>query len=410
MAVTDPGSKMQKVAEGDTFGDVFFGDKTIGGRYSVLSNFGMVPAAAMGLDLKAFTEATAADGALVRERGRRRRPIRGPSWGSSWVRRAKVGRDKVTIFRFAGVGGCRALGWSSCSRRARVRSARVSCPLMVSRSGRLGVYGDDRVFAYLKLAGESGLDAQVAALEAAGQPVVRIEVGSAMQVGQVFFLWEFATAVAGSVIGINPFDQPDVEASKIETQKLMDTVSASGSLPAETPFASGGGIKLFADNKNANALGSDVAAALKAQFDRVEPGDYVALLAYVERDAAAIKALTALRTMIRDKKHVATCVGFGPRFLHSTGQVYKGGPNSGVVLQITADHPEDLAVPGETYGFATVIGRAGAGRLRCVGGAWAASGSGASRVGRGGRAESADGDGRSGALATGIPSGWGRSC
>ena len=353
VAVTDPGSKMQKVAEGDKFGDVFFGDKTIGGRYSVLSNFGMVPAAAMGLDLKAFIDATQL---MVRSCATGTPPAANPGAKLGFIlgEAAKVGRDKVTIFASPGLADVGA--WlEQLLAESTGKIGRGIVPVDGEPIGAPGVYGDDRVFAYLKLAGETGLDAQVAALEAAGQPVVRIEVGSPMQVGQIFFLWEFATAVAGAVIGIDPFDQPDVEASKIETQKLMDAFSASGSLPAETPFAEGHGVKLFGDKQTAAALGPDVSAAINAQMGRVGPGDYVALLAYVERDAAAIEALTKLRTVIRDKKHVATCVGFGPRFLHSTGQTYKGGPNSGVVLQITADHPDDLAVPGEKYTFGTVI-------------------------------------------------------
>jgi transaldolase/glucose-6-phosphate isomerase len=221
--------------------------------------------------------------------------------------------------------------------------------------GSPAVYGQDRLFAYLRLEGDTTNDAAVSALEAAGQPVVRVEVGKPMQVGQVFYLWEFATAVAGSVIGINPFDQPDVEASKVETRKLTDAYNQSGSLPGEQAFSTGDGIKLFADAKNAKALGGgSVEAAIKAQLDRVGPGDYVALLAYIDRTPAAIAALTRLRARIRDAKHVATAVGFGPRFLHSTGQTYKGGPNSGVVLQITADDAKDLPVPGEKYTFGVV--------------------------------------------------------
>ncbi len=353
VAVTDPGSKMQAVAEGDTFGDVFFGDKTIGGRYSVLSNFGMVPAAAMGLDLKAFTEATAL---MVRSCAAGTPPAANPGAKLGFImgEAAKAGRDKLTIFASPGLADVGA--WlEQLVAESTGKIGKGIVPVDGEPIGAPGVYGQDRMFAYLKLAGDKGPDAEVAALEAAGQPVVTIEVATPMQVGQVFFLWEFATAVAGSVLGIDPFDQPDVEASKIETKKLMDAYSASGSLPGETPFAEGDGVKLFADAANAKALGSSVAAAIKAQFDRVGPGDYVALLAYVDRTPAAIAALTSLRAMIRDKKHVATCVGFGPRFLHSTGQAYKGGPNSGVVLQITAEHPDDLPVPGESYSFGTVL-------------------------------------------------------
>ena len=158
-----------------------------------------------------------------------------------------------------------------------------------------------------------------------------------------------------SVIGIDPFDQPDVEASKIETRKLTDAYNAEGTLPPEAPFLQEDGIALFTDPANQQALGSGgLDAVIRAHLARAEAGDYVAILAYIQRDEADIAALQAMRTEIRDKKKVATCVGFGPRFLHSTGQTYKGGPNSGVFLQVTADDAADLAVPNERYSFSTV--------------------------------------------------------
>ena len=352
VAVTDPGSKMQQVAEADGFRHIFFGDKTIGGRYSVLSNFGMVPAAAMGLDLAAFLDATAL---MVRSCAAGTPPSQNPGLqlGLAMGEAAKAGHDKLTIFGSPGLSDVGA--WlEQLVAESTGKIGRGIVPVDGEPIAKPEVYGKDRLFAYLKLAGETALDAQIAALEAAGHPVVRLDIAKPMQVGQVFYVWEFATAVAGSVIGINPFDQPDVEASKIETRKLTDAYAKTGSLPPEQPFATSDGMKLFADDKNAGALGHDVKAAIKAQFDRVHPGDYVALLAYIDRSAAAIEALTKLRTAIRDKKRVATCVGFGPRFLHSTGQAYKGGPNSGVVLQITADDANDLPVPGEKYSFGTV--------------------------------------------------------
>ena len=176
-----------------------------------------------------------------------------------------------------------------------------------------------------------------------------------MEIAQQFFLWEFAIAVAGSQIGINAFNQPDVEASKIKTRELTDEYSKAGSLPAETPFASFDGVKLFADPANAAALhGNSLVDVLQAHFARIKPGDYAGLLAYIERDPATIAKLDELRLMVRDACHVAVTAEFGPRFLHSTGQAYKGGPNSGVFLQITADDAADLQVPGERYSFSVV--------------------------------------------------------
>jgi transaldolase / glucose-6-phosphate isomerase len=224
------------------------------------------------------------------------------------------------------------------------------------------VYGNDRVFAYVRLetAPDKAQDAKVAALEQAGHPVVRIPLGDIYDLGQEFFRWEIATAVAGSVIGINAFNQPDVEASKIATRNLTNEYEKNGSLPPEKPVLEDGDIKLFTDAVNADALakaaGKDksLAGYLRAHIKRVGVGDYFALLAYIQMDAEHETLLQKLRQALRDKKRVATCLEFGPRFLHSTGQAYKGGPNSGVFLQVTCDDAADLPVPGQTYTFGVV--------------------------------------------------------
>jgi transaldolase/glucose-6-phosphate isomerase len=186
-------------------------------------------------------------------------------------------------------------------------------------------------------------------LAAAGQPVIRIKLNSAYDLGQEFFRWEIATAVAGSIIGINAFNQPDVEASKIATKKLTTEFEEKGSLPAEKPALVEDGIALFGLT-GAKSLDS----ALLEHLNSLKNGDYFALLAYIQMNEEHEAALQSIRTSVRDKKHVATCLGFGPRFLHSTGQAYKGGPNSGVFLQITADDAEDLQVPGQKYTFGVV--------------------------------------------------------
>jgi hypothetical protein len=218
------------------------------------------------------------------------------------------------------------------------------------------------VFAYLRLesAPDAQQDAKVAALEKANQPVVRISLTDPYDLGQEFFRWEIATAVAGSIIGINAFNQPDVEASKIATRNLTSEYEKTGSLPAEKPILEDKGVKLFTDEKNAaelaKAAGSDksLVGYLKAHFGRMKAGDYFALLGYIQRNEAHEAALQAMRHAVRDKKHVATCLGFGPRFLHSTGQAYKGGPNSGVFLQLTCDDAKDLPVPEQKYTFGVV--------------------------------------------------------
>jgi len=224
------------------------------------------------------------------------------------------------------------------------------------------IYGSDRVFAYIRLESDNDKtsDTKVAALEKAGHPVVRITVADVYDLGQEFFRWEIATAVAGAIIGINPFDQPDVEASKIATRNLTNEVEKTGSLPAETPIVEDRGIKLFTDEKNAGALAKSASGDkslngyLKAHLARIKAGDYFAVLGYIQMNAEHEKSLQAVRHAVRDRRRVATCLGFGPRFLHSTGQAYKGGPNSGVFLQITCDDAADLPVPGQKYTFGVV--------------------------------------------------------
>ena len=352
VAITDPGSKLQGVAEHDGFAHVFAGDPTIGGRYSVLSNFGLVPAAAIGLDLRAFLDSTAL---MVCSCSAGTPPNANPGvqLGALLGVAAKHGIDKLTIIASPGLADAGA--WlEQLIAESTGKQGHGIIPVDGEALGGPDVYGTDRIFAYLRLVTEPEQDAGVAAL-AGAHPVATMTLHSTMQLGQLFFAWEFATAVAGSVIGIDPFNQPDVEASKIETRKLTDAVAATGKLPDETPFLTEDGISLFADPANIDALpDTGLDAVIRAHLARAGAGDYVALLAYIERNPAHIAVLETLRNAIRGHRHVATCVGFGPRFLHSTGQAYKGGPNSGVFLQITTSDPADLPVPGATYTFGTV--------------------------------------------------------
>ncbi|MGZ4833635.1 MAG: bifunctional transaldolase/phosoglucose isomerase, partial [Terriglobales bacterium] len=270
------------------------------------------------------------------------------------------GRDKVTIIASPGISDLGA--WlEQLIAESTGKIGKGLIPVDRERVGKPEVYGKDRVFAYLRLdsAADKQQDAAVEALEKAGQPVVRIAVEQDYSLGEEFFRWEIATAVAGSVIGINPFDQPDVEAAKIATRKLTSEYEQQGSLPAESPLFEGDGIKLYADARNADAIKKSakqqtLAGYLKAHLDRVSAGDYFALLAFIEMNQAHEDALQGIRHNIRDAKKVATCLGFGPRFLHSTGQAYKGGPNTGVFLQITNDDANDLPVPGQKYTFGVV--------------------------------------------------------
>ncbi len=352
VAITDPGSSVEKMARAQGFRRVFHGIPTIGGRYSVLSDFGMVPAAAIGIDIPVFLETVAE---MLRSCTASSPPVENPGviLGAILGVAARHGRDKLTVIASPGVASLGA--WlEQLLAESTGKLGRGIVPIDAEPLGPPAVYGNDRVFAYLRLASDPE-EAAVAALEAAGQPVVRISLSDVMQVGQEFFRWEMATAVAGAIIGINPFDQPDVEAQKIKTRELTAAYEKSGALPAEAPFFTADGIAAYADPANAAALkATNLAGVLKAHLARVGAGDYVALLAYIDRNPAHTKALQAIRQMIRDRTKAATCLGFGPRFLHSTGQAYKGGPNSGVVLQITCEDGTDLAVPGQKYSFGVV--------------------------------------------------------
>ncbi len=355
IAITDPGSKMQQVAEADKFRKIFFGVPSIGGRYSALSNFGMVPAAVMGLDLARFLKNTEE---MVQACGAASAADANPGviLGAILGVAANQGRDKLTIITSPGIFDLGA--WlEQLIAESIGKVGKGIIPVDRERLAKPATYGNDRVFAYLRLASKpnKAQDAAVAALEKAGHPVVRITLPNTHNLGQEFFRWEVATAVAGSIIGINAFNQPDVEASKLETRKLTSQYEATGSLPPEVPFFEASGIKLFADEKNVATLhGPNLADVLKSHILRLGAGDYFAVLGYITMNPANEKALQAIRHAVRDKKKVATVLGFGPRFLHSTGQAYKGGPNSGVFLQITCDDPKDLPVPGQKYTFGIV--------------------------------------------------------
>ena len=359
MAITDPGSKLRQEAEQDRFRKIFLGDPSIGGRYSALSDFGMAPAAAMGIDVAKFLQSGEE---MVRACAPNVAPKNNPGviLGAILGSAHHHGHDKITIVASPDIYDLGA--WlEQLLAESTGKNGEGLIPVDRETLGAPKVYGDDRLFAYLRLDGapDPAQDAAIADLQQAGQPIVIISIGEAYDLGQEFFRWEFATAVAGSIIGINPFDQPDVEASKVATRKLTEEYERTGSLPEETPFFAGDGLKLFADDRNAAELKSaatepSLNGYLKAHLDRLKETDYFAVLAYVEMTTEHERLLQSSRHAIRDRKKVATCLGFGPRFLHSTGQAYKGGPNSGVFLQVTCDDEKDLPVPNQKYTFGLV--------------------------------------------------------
>jgi transaldolase / glucose-6-phosphate isomerase len=360
MAITDPGSKMQQVAERDQFLKIFSGRPSIGGRYSALSNFGMAPAAIMGLDLSKFLQrANEMVQACKPEVPTDQNP--GAILGAILGTLGNLGRNKVTFITSPGIHDLGA--WlEQLIAESTGKIGKGLIPVDREALGAPEVYGNDRVFVHLRLADElDTLQTQkLEVLRNAGHPVVEIELADTYDLGQEFFRWEIATAVAGSILKINPFNQPDVEASKIVTRQLTEAYEKSGKLPEEAPLFDDGTIKLFTDERNAANLsklaGSDrsLTGFLRAHLSQLNPGDYMALLAYIEMNSAHEESLQAMRHAVRDRKHVATCLGFGPRFLHSTGQAYKGGPNTGVFLQITCDDAVDLPVPRQKYTFGIV--------------------------------------------------------
>jgi transaldolase/glucose-6-phosphate isomerase len=358
IAITDPGSKMQQVAEADGFRHIFFGDPEIGGRFSALSAFGLVAAAAMDLDVWQVLQSASEMGGACNDRGRGNP---GALLGTILGVSHKHGRDKLTIFTSPEIYDVGA--WmEQLIAESTGKDGRAIIPVDREPIQSADAYGHDRLFVYMKLAGSESdeeITHEFEQLRALGHPVVTITLNSIYDLGQEFFRWEFATAVAGSIMGIHPFNQPDVEAAKIEARKLTDEYEEKGELPPETPFYEEDGVKLFSgDDYAAELTGSveekSLAAYLEAHLLHLEENDYFAVLGYIEMNEENEMLLQAIREKVLESNPAATCLGFGPRFLHSTGQAYKGGPNSGVFLQITADDEADLAVPGQKYSFGVV--------------------------------------------------------
>src|SRR6476660_602820 len=325
IAVTDPGSSLEKVAAKQGFARVFHGDPTIGGRYSVLSPFGLVPAATAGIDLRTLLKHALS---MVRSCGPDVPPHENPGvqLGLAMGHAGLEGRDKVTILSSKKIADFGA--WAEqLIAESTGKESKGLIPIDGEPLSDPAVYGKDRFFIDIRTEGENDAahDDKLAALENAGHPVVRIVMKSVDHIGQEFFRFEVATAVAGAVLGINPFNQPDVEDAKIKTRELIAAFDKTGALPPEKPVMASTRADIYTDDKNAAALrragaDGDLGSWLKAHLSRSGAGDYVALLAYIERNHAHIDELQHMRLEVRDKRHVATCADFGPRFLHSNGQ------------------------------------------------------------------------------------------
>jgi transaldolase/glucose-6-phosphate isomerase len=343
VAVTDPGTPLEKLAREKGFRRVFLNPPDIGGRYSVLSYFGLVPAALSGIDV----------GKLLGRADRMREGCAscvpahdnpGAWLGTAMGTLARQGRDKLTLVASPGISSF-GLWVEQLIAESTGKDGTGIVPIAGEPLSGPGLYGNDRLFVYLRLEGDdnSQTDAAIEAIQASGQPVVRLDLADRYDLGAEFFRWEFATVVAGAVLGIHPFDQPNVQAAKEMTERVLRQYRTSGNLPSSEPPSS-----------------------FKSLVAGAGPGSYLAIMAYIRQTAEVNAALDSLRLKVMERYGIATTFGYGPRFLHSTGQLHKGGPGSGLFLQLTADHQADIPIPGEPYTFGVLADAQAVGDLEAL--------------------------------------------
>ena len=348
VAITDPGSELEKLARERDFLSVFYGLPEIGGRFSALSNFGMVPAALIGIDVREFLERAVAMGKRCKALDEQNP---GLLLGLVLGELAKVGRDKVTLVTSPKLWDLGA--WlEQLLAESTGKNGRGLIPVDLEEIAAPDVYGKDRVFVSIRLKDDADAeqDAGIENLRAANFPVIQLNVADPLELGAEFFRWEYATAVAGAVLNINPFDQPNVQESKDFTAQLTQAFEKEGTLPGQTPFLIHDDVVVYADAANSGDV-EDLDGCIAGLLNQVRAGDYVALCAYLDMNEDIVAVLQALRHRIRNVYRVATTLGFGPRFLHSTGQLHKGGPNNVVVVQLTSDDETDMDIPGRAFSF-----------------------------------------------------------
>ena len=350
VAITDPGSRLDTLAEEKRLRRVFPSPPEVGGRYSALTYFGLVPAALIGVDLDKLLDRAI----TVAESTHYCVPVAdnpGLALGAAMGEMALAGRDKITLFASPSISAFTV--WvEQLIAESTGKNGKGILPVVGERLAPPDCYGDDRFFVYMRMEGDrnNDLDKGINALEAAGHPVVRILLDEKEDLGGEFFRWEMATAAAGAILGINPFDQPDVEAAKIKARGLMAAFERTGSLPTDTPVAVDGETEVYGGR-----AGGSIEERLADFLGQACAGDYLTLMAYIAHTDETERALGRIRLALRDRLKVATTLGYGPRFLHSTGQLHKGGGNEGLFIQIT-DKPEtDVAIPGEPYTFGILI-------------------------------------------------------
>jgi glucose-6-phosphate isomerase len=349
LAITDPGTFLERLAREQGFRRLFLTPPDIGGRYSALSYFGLVPLALIGVDLKAFL-------ARAEEVVQASLPYipaadnPGLKLGAILGELGQQGRDKVTLICSQSIG---SFGYwvEQLIAESTGKEGKGLVPIEGEGIGEPPVYGDDRLFIYLSVdtSKDRELDQGFEALQQAGHPVVRIHLRDPLDLAGEFFRWEVASAVAGAILNINPFDEPNVTESKENTLKVLEEFQKTGHLPPRQVLLEEKGIRLFGNFKA--PLKSSLGEAFRHFMDQSRASDYVALMAYLERSDTNESLLQRLRTTIRDRYHLATTLGYGPRFLHSTGQLHKGGPKTGLFIQVTAEDREDPSIPGQPYGF-----------------------------------------------------------
>ena len=351
IAITDPGSDLETLAREREFLSIFYGLPEIGGRFSALSNFGMVPAALIGIDVRAFLERAVAMGRRCKLSDDQNP---GLLLGLVLGELAKSGRDKVTLVTSPKLWDLGA--WlEQLLAESTGKNGRGLIPVDLEEIATPDMYGEDRVFVYIRLKDDANAeqDAGMENLRAAHFPVIQINMADLSGLGSEFFRWEYATAVAGAVLNINPFDQPNVQESKDFTAELTRAFEKEGILPVQTPFLIDDDVLIYADVANAQTLGTieNLNSCIAGLLNQIRADDYVALCAYLDMNEDIVAVLQALRRRIRNVYRVATTLGFGPRFLHSTGQLHKGGANNVVVLQLTSDDVTDVNIPGRAFSF-----------------------------------------------------------
>ncbi len=362
VAVTDPGRSLHAIPHQDQMRGVFLNPESVGGRYSALSYVGLLPASLAGVDLDPFMAAAVA----MHARCTAGDPLANPgvALGATLGALAVAGRDKLTFVVDPAVASLGAwLEQLIAESTGKVGTGIV--PVDREPLGAPSAYGTDRVFVRIVLDGTeppapapdgTSADALLDVLASAGHPVLRFVLDDPMDLAGEFVRWEVATAVAGIVLGVDPFDEPNVTESKENTRRVLEELERHGSFPHEEPLASGDGITLHGDTPLRLTAGHDtLVGELQRHLARARPGGYVSVGAFIAPTAERAAAIDRIRVRLRDATGLATTVGFGPRYLHSTGQLHKGGPPVGWFLQLTSDRPADLAVPGKAYTFGQLI-------------------------------------------------------